>query len=76
MNIATIPVITTEMPSTIQNPPAVSPNGTPTFIPHKLAINVGIEMIIVMTVNNFITIFTLLEITDAYASIVPERMSR
>ena len=48
--------------------------GTSTFIPKKLATIVGIDRMIVTEVRNFITIFKLLEMTDAYASIVPLRM--
>ena len=67
---------TTEIASTTQNPQALSPNGTATFIPHRLAMRVGMEMMRVTTVSSFMTMFTLLEMTEAYASIVPERISR
>ena len=45
-----------------------------TFIPKKLEIAVGMEMAIVMIVSDFITIFRLLEMIDAKASIMPLRM--
>jgi hypothetical protein len=48
--------------------------GTSTFIPKKLATIVGIDRMIVTEVRNFMTIFKLLEMTDAYASIVPLRI--
>ena len=46
-----------------------------TFIPKKLDTNVGIIKIMVMMVSCFITMFKLLEITDAKASIIPAKMS-
>lgn len=46
-------------------------SGTGTFIPKKLAIMVGIVKTIVIEVKNFMTMFKLLEITEAKASIVP-----
>ena len=46
-----------------------------TFIPYKLAINVGIISNTDKAVIRFIMIFRLLEITDANASIVPLRIS-
>lgn len=58
------------MLSTIQKPNGLFVKGSPaTFMPHKLATIVGIVKIIVMRVSTFITIFKLLEITDANASI-------
>ena len=48
--------------------------GLSTFIPKKLATIVGSAIIIVTEVRNFMTIFRLLEMTDAYASMVPVRM--
>ena len=45
--------------------------GNATFIPYKLKIMVGIDRTIVMDVSVFITIFKLLEITEAKASMVP-----
>ena len=71
-----IAVVTTQIPMTIQKPHHLPSKGTPTFIPHKLAINVGTEMMSVMTASSFITTFRLFEMTEAYASIVPDKMSR
>ena len=58
----------------IANAWGLSAKGTLTFIPKKLATIVGIAKMIVTDVRNFITIFKLLEMTDAYASIVPLRI--
>ena len=71
-----IAVSTTQIPITTPKPHSVPSNGTPTFIPHKLATSVGMEMISVITASSFITTFKLLEITEAYASMVPDKMSR
>lgn len=46
-----------------------------TFIPQKLDTIVGTASTIVIDVKNFITPFRLFDIIDAYASIVPVRMS-
>ena len=62
---------TKDTPTTSQNPISLSEKGTGTFIPHKLKMMVGTARIIVIDAKNFITIFRLFEITDAYASIVP-----
>lgn len=67
--------ISIEIPVTIANPCISFENGNGTFIPQILAINVGNDKTIVIDANNFITTFRLFEITEAYASIVPLRMS-
>ena len=62
---------------TIQNPNGDDWNGRfITFIPHKLAISVGIDSTIVSDVRIFITMLRLFEITEANASIVPLKMLR
>ena len=50
---------------TIKNPYGFSSKEFGTFIPYKLAIKVGNINIIEMDVIRFITIFKLLEITEA-----------
>ena len=62
--------------TTIQNANMLPCPGTPVFMPNMLAMSDGIEIISVITVRVFITLFWLLEITEAYASIVPLKMSR
>ena len=76
MKNAVTPVTAIQIPMITQNPHTESPNGTATFMPHKLAMSVGIVMISVITASSFMTVFTLLEITEAYASIVPDKISR
>ena len=68
--------ITTAMATTTQNPQATPSKGTETFMSHKLSMSVGTEMMSVLTARNFMTMFTLLEMTEAKASMVPVRMSR
>ena len=58
-------VMTTAIPKTIQNPPAISSKGTRTFMPQMLATSVGMVMMMVMTVRSYITMLTLLEMTEA-----------
>ena len=60
---------------TIKNPIGWDAQGTGTFIPKKLAIIVGIAITIVTEARNFMTMFRLLEITEAKASIMPARTS-
>lgn len=57
--------ISNEINNTIQNPKGFSCKLLGTFIPYKLAINVGIINIIEIDVNRFIITFRLLEITEA-----------
>ena len=70
----TIRVVTTANIIIITNPNGLFSNGNFTFIPQKLDIIVGIASTIVIDVKNFITTFKLLEIIEAYASIVPFKM--
>jgi len=67
--------INPEPPSTPKNPHGLPCPGTHVFIPNSEAIKVGMDIIRVTEVSIFMTIFKLLEITYAYASIVPERIS-
>ena len=54
-----------EITITIKKPYGFSSSELGTFIPYKLAINVGNIKIIEIEVNRFITIFKLLDITEA-----------
>ena len=57
----------------IRNPQGVPENGIPaalTFIPYALNTIVGILITMVMTARTFITIFKLLEITEAKVPIM------
>ena len=65
----------TEISIIIGNPNLLFWNGMFTFIPQKLDTIVGTASTIVIDVKNFITPFRLFDIIDAYASIVPVRMS-
>ena len=69
-------VTATIMPITAQKPQIVPANGTPTFMPQMDAIMVGMVRIMVIAAKNFITVFWLLLITLANASIVPDMISR
>ncbi|MNE51797.1 hypothetical protein D3C80_1464430 [compost metagenome] len=60
--------------SRIQIPYLLSSRPFGTFIPYKLAINVGIIKMMEIEVICFIILFILFEITDAYASIIPVKM--
>ena len=66
---------TTDTKITIQIPYLLSSKSLGTFIPYKLAIKVGIIKIIDIEVICFIIVFILLEITEAYASMVPVKIS-
>ena len=59
-----------EITITIKNPYGFSSKEFGTFIPYKLAIKVGNINIIEMDVIRFITIFKLLEITEAKVPIM------
>ena len=67
----TISVNVTDINIIIGKPNLLSWNGMFTFIPQKLDTIVGTANTIVIDVKNFITPFKLLEIIEAYASIVP-----
>lgn len=71
----TISVNATEISIIIGNPNLLFWNGMFTFIPQKLDTIVGTASTIVIDVRNFITPFRLFDIIDAYASIVPVKMS-
>ena len=71
----TINVNVTDISIIIGKPNLLSWNGRFTFIPQKLDTIVGTASTIVIDVKNFITPFRLFDIMDAYASIVPVRMS-
>ena len=71
-NNATTPEIISVKTIMVKNPNGECPSGILSkFIPKKLAIIVGIDKTIVTVAKNFITIFKLLDITDANASIIP-----
>ena len=63
-----------DMMKIIKNALGLFANGISTFIPKKLATMVGIDKTIVIDAKNFMTIFRLLEMIEAKASIVPLRM--
>lgn len=69
-----IPEKTKDMMKTIKKASGLFANGISTFIPKKLATMVGIDKTIVIDAKNFMTIFKLLEMIEAKASIVPLRM--
>jgi hypothetical protein len=66
-------LVTTDIPIIIQKEKELL-RGISTFIPKKLAIIVGMAMTIVTEVRNYMTMFRLLEMTEAKASMVPLRM--
>ena len=72
-NIAAIILATTERMITIRNPHGVLENGIPAalrFIPYALKTIVGILITMVITARTFMTMFRLLEITDAKVPII------
>ena len=72
-NIAAMILATTERMITIRNPHGVLENGIPAalrFIPYALKTIVGILITMVITARTFMTMFRLLEITDAKVPII------
>ena len=69
----------TIMPHIMAKPLIVFAKGTHfefTFIPYRPDITVGIAIMRVMTVRDFMTLFSLLSITELISSLVPFIMSR
>lgn len=67
------------MRHTIPNPPTELAKGIPlpsTFIPYIPEIPVGIAITMVIDVRYFMTLFSLLSITDDISSLVPFMISR